>query len=87
MAKKNRQDSRTVKIITMVAMLYLPASLVSSLFSTNLVRVEPSNVSVGKAMWVYVITTVVLTVCTVAGAYVWNWQSSKEDNMPAKGAA
>ncbi|EWG54258.1 hypothetical protein FVEG_12518 [Fusarium verticillioides 7600] len=42
LANKTYQDSRIIRITTVVAMFYLPASLVLSFFSTTLVWFEPS---------------------------------------------
>ncbi|KAI1255335.1 hypothetical protein MGN70_003400 [Eutypa lata] len=87
LADKTYQDSRTMRIATLVAMFYLPANLVMSFFSTILVWYESADgVSSGdiggsseynaslrihREMWIAVLTTFILTTCTLAVSWWW----------------
>ncbi|RSL90267.1 hypothetical protein CEP52_014631 [Fusarium oligoseptatum] len=68
---KTYQDSRTTRIMTVIALIYLPANLVLSFFSTTLVWFDPksetgyhsenkSAMRVHPEIWVAVVTTVIL---------------------------
>lgn len=66
-------DSRTMKIATIIAMIYLPASLVATFFSTGFVQFDSQGSSfklvVRKEVWLFFAVTVSLMACTIASAY------------------
>ncbi|KAK4182691.1 hypothetical protein QBC35DRAFT_147113 [Podospora australis] len=65
-AHKTFQDARTTRIVTVVAMIYLPVNLVISFFSTTLVWFEDDvTMRVHKESWIIVVATLVLTACTL----------------------
>ncbi|KAK1833963.1 hypothetical protein QBC39DRAFT_35714 [Podospora conica] len=77
-ASESRSDSRYSKILGFVATIYLPASLLASLFSSNLIQLprtvpEFSTVPilyVSQAIWVFALVSICLTGATLAGT-VW----------------
>lgn len=72
-ADKAQQDSRAMRIATVISMFYLPVSLTAAIFSTDLVRVSDENgVTVKKAFWVFVVLATVLMACTALGARLWS---------------
>ncbi|KAI1178094.1 hypothetical protein F4777DRAFT_142287 [Nemania sp. FL0916] len=82
LAEKTHDDSRIMRIATLVAMLYLPANLVVSFFSTEMVWYETAgaagNSSDGSASlrvhreaWILVVATLFLTMGTFAASWWW----------------
>ncbi|KAI3322012.1 hypothetical protein HD806DRAFT_545264 [Xylariaceae sp. AK1471] len=74
LADKTSQDSRTMRIATVIAMFYLPANLVTSFFSTTLIwfeNTEKRNLTlrIRSETWIAVLTTLVL----VAGTKFLSW--------------
>ncbi|RSL87294.1 hypothetical protein CEP51_002284 [Fusarium floridanum] len=79
---KTYQDSRTTRIMTVIALIYLPANLVLSFFSTTLVWFDPKSetgygsenkfaMRVHPEIWVAVVTTVILATCTLSVSWWW----------------
>lgn len=81
-AKEGTKDSKKVQALTMIATLYLPASLVATIFSSNLVqwidstkdpstgrRVKAHYVVVSE-FWIFIVSTVVLMCITLILAKV-----------------
>ncbi|KAM7219339.1 hypothetical protein V8F06_005238 [Rhypophila decipiens] len=79
LAYESRTDSRYTKILGFVATIYLPASLLASVFSTDLIQLPQLMASdsdekilyVSQAMWLFVLVCVVLTGATLAGTFWW----------------
>lgn len=76
MAEVTYYDSRTMRIISFIAMIYLPVSLVSSFFSTNIVQLATigsttPRVDLQKEVGFFVGSTILLTSLTVAGTFCW----------------
>ncbi|KAM7186761.1 hypothetical protein V8F33_011604 [Rhypophila sp. PSN 637] len=82
LAYESRTDSRYTKILGFVATIYLPASLLASVFSTDLIQLPQlmaSNASdsnekilyVSQAMWLFVLVCVALTGAMLAGTFWW----------------
>ena len=66
------KDSKSLKALTSVATLYLPASLIASIFSSNLVQVlpttpsrEPSHFVAAPQTWLPIVATISLMVLTL----------------------
>ncbi|KAH8598396.1 hypothetical protein B0O99DRAFT_738672 [Bisporella sp. PMI_857] len=84
---KTSQDSRTMRIVTIVALCYLPANLVVSFFSTTLVWFESESEAVQSSskyvlrvhqeIWIAALTTLILTATTF---FVWSWRERREKN-------
>jgi len=79
-AQEGRKTSDTVKALTVIATMYLPATLVATVFSSNLIQWHAGNTHNGSTtgshyavvpqFWVFVICTVVLMVLTLVCAKV-----------------
>ncbi|KAL2815795.1 hypothetical protein BDW59DRAFT_153601 [Aspergillus cavernicola] len=86
-----RQESRTMRIATLVAVYYLPANLVLSFFSTTLVWFETvgadgpgqglSVLRVHREIWIAVVVTVVLGAFTVAISSWWERREVKGEEI------
>ncbi|KAL8693317.1 MAG: hypothetical protein Q9218_001836 [Villophora microphyllina] len=63
-------DSMTVKIITVVGLIYLPANFVATLYGMNVLPFDPEKhrVTVAKGFWMFVVTWLSLTAGTVETA-------------------
>lgn len=67
----NQQDAKAVRIISVVTLLFLPATFVSTLFSMSFFSFQPPydhKWGVSPKIWIYFAVTVPLTVATVV---VW----------------
>jgi Mg2+ and Co2+ transporter CorA len=81
LTKKTQRDSRAVKILSIVAALYLPASLIASVFSSSLIESVPAGAStssppkmsfrLASQFWMFPVFTLVLASCTLAPVVVW----------------
>ncbi|KAK6513884.1 hypothetical protein TWF506_008315 [Arthrobotrys conoides] len=75
-AQQGRQDSTTLKLLSMIATLYLPASLVATIFSSNLIELKSDDKGrdtfhVVSQFWLYILVAIALTVLTfICGAFV-----------------
>jgi Mg2+ and Co2+ transporter CorA len=74
--KQGEQDSKALKSLTMVATLYLPASLVATVFSSNLITLQPvttplvsSHMVVAAQFWVFIVAVMVLMIITLLSIY------------------
>jgi len=74
-AQKTQQDSRTMKIVTFVAIVYLPATLVASIFSSSIVNPDDhSNLgfSATPSLAAFSLITIFLTVLTIVATLLWD---------------
>ncbi|KAH8896843.1 hypothetical protein GQ53DRAFT_838316 [Thozetella sp. PMI_491] len=80
LADKTAQDSRTMRIATVVAMFYLPANLVMSFFSTTLVWFQDDAVlRVHPEVWIIVVATILLAICTICTSICWGEREKRLD--------
>lgn len=80
LAKQGRKDSETLKTLTLIATMYLPATLVATVFSSSLIQWKPDGTANGDGkellytvapqFWIYVVSTVALMILTLACASV-----------------
>ncbi|KAK0705598.1 hypothetical protein B0H67DRAFT_594510 [Lasiosphaeris hirsuta] len=73
--EQGRKDSKTLKTLTIAATAYLPATLLATLFSSDLIRLRPNDQGeenvhfhVAGQFWLYVVVTLMLTTATLAPA-------------------
>ena len=76
MATKTHKDSRTTKLITVVAALYLPATLVASVFNSNLVQSvttygDISHFVLARDFWMFPVLTIALMTVTLSPVWLW----------------
>ena len=64
LTKKATQDAAAVKVITIITMIYLPASVVATFFSTVFVSSTPHGVGVKDNWWIFFAVSLPLTVGT-----------------------
>jgi len=82
MADKTRQDSRTMRIATIVAIVYLPANLVTSFFTTNFVdfnsagpasaSISNGSIKINSHVWIAVLSSLCLAIVTMATITIWD---------------
>jgi len=72
LSEQTNKDSRSMRVLTSVASLYLPATFVATLFSSNLIQMKggastdgATRLVLSKETWIYALVTVVLTIMTV----------------------
>ncbi|RMJ22397.1 hypothetical protein PHISP_06739 [Aspergillus sp. HF37] len=68
-------DNATVRVVTLVTLIYLPASFVSTLLGMNLFSFEDPegapNFTISKEFWIFVVLAVPLTLLTLASWYIF----------------
>lgn len=73
LAERSTQDSAAVKVLTILTLIYLPATVVSNFFSTSFVNsvsspTAPAHISVSNDWWIFVAASLPLTLLTL---YIW----------------
>jgi Mg2+ and Co2+ transporter CorA len=76
LTKKSNQDAVAVKVLTILTLIYLPATVVSNFFSTSFVNssISPGgrgHISVSGDWWIFVAAVVPLTLLTLYIWFVW----------------
>lgn len=65
LTERSTQDAAAVKILTVITLIYLPVTVVASIFSSQLIRFdENGRLSVVAESWWFAVVTVPLTVFT-----------------------
>jgi len=60
-----------MKVASIIALVYLPASLVASLFSTELFTLNSVELNVRQGISIFITLLLTLTASTVLTAYFW----------------
>ncbi|ERF76779.1 hypothetical protein EPUS_02318 [Endocarpon pusillum Z07020] len=73
LTEKGTQDAAAIKVLTILTLIYLPATVVSNFFSTSFVNLQTSpgmsnHVVVSGDWWIFVAASVPLTLLTL---YTW----------------
>lgn len=73
LTKKSMQDAAAVKVLTILTLIYLPATVVSNFFSTSFVNSEPASgvgahITISRDWWIFAAVSIPLTLLTL---YVW----------------
>ncbi|KAK4198305.1 hypothetical protein QBC40DRAFT_230273 [Triangularia verruculosa] len=83
-AVDGKRDSIAVKTISILGIIYLPATFVATLFSVDMFKWGPSpedaetpGLSVTPDMWIYWAVTVPLTLVTILVWYFWSQREDK----------
>lgn len=75
-AEKNRRDSSSMRVLTIITMIYLPCTIVSNFYSTqfvNQVEVDDGSTRMSYAQnaWVFFAISIPLTIFTFLVWYSW----------------
>jgi len=73
LTRKASRDTDILKIITLLTLVYLPASFVASMMSMGYINVESVkklSIQIAGEFWVFVVLTIVLLLCTLS-PYFW----------------
>ncbi|PWY96716.1 hypothetical protein BO94DRAFT_592680 [Aspergillus sclerotioniger CBS 115572] len=62
-------DNATVKVVTLVTLIYLPASFVSTILGMNLFDFGNGKLSISRQFWIFIVLAVPLTLLTLAMWY------------------
>ncbi|KAF2503366.1 hypothetical protein BU16DRAFT_521949 [Lophium mytilinum] len=73
LTEKATKDSGAIKIITIITVFFLPATVVAGFFSTQFVSIDPQGLTISKKWWIYFAITIPLTLVTLL---VWYMTSS-----------
>jgi hypothetical protein len=76
LTEKGTQDAAAVKVLTILTLIYLPATVVSNFFSTSFVNLQtsagkPNHVVVSGDWWIFVAASLPLTLLTLYTWWVW----------------
>ncbi|KAL6689622.1 hypothetical protein J3F84DRAFT_398994 [Trichoderma pleuroticola] len=74
-AQQNQDDSRLLKTLSLIATIYLPASLIATIFSSNLIQLQQGDhgstyFQPTSQFWIYIVLTISLTIITLIDIYV-----------------
>ncbi|KAF8535502.1 hypothetical protein BDD12DRAFT_892640 [Trichophaea hybrida] len=89
LAYKSRRDAKTLKVLTILALIYLPASFASTLLGMNYIHVDSSNpvkLHFAREMWIFAVLTVVLLVLTMAVWKLWERRYSSDEDLESAGS-
>ncbi|KAF1992837.1 hypothetical protein P154DRAFT_528197 [Amniculicola lignicola CBS 123094] len=71
-ARRTHKDAKGVKALSTVATVFLPASLIATIFSSNLVQIKrdegpgsKTQLELVTQFWVYIVSTMGLTIVTL----------------------
>ncbi|KAH8164462.1 hypothetical protein CIB48_g3776 [Xylaria polymorpha] len=71
-ARHNREDTVLIKTLTRITIIYLPATLIATIFSSNLIASQPAgqqsqstHLVISPQFWIYVLVTIAFTVPTI----------------------
>jgi Mg2+ and Co2+ transporter CorA len=87
LARASRSDSNTMKAITILTMVFLPATFVCSLFSMGFFDFSQNNsrdsrMHVTEQFWIYFAVTVPLTVVVLGICAAWlQWSGRQGDDF------
>ena len=72
LTERSTQDAATVKVLTILTLIYLPTTVVSNFFSTSFVgNSSNGNITVSSDWWIFAASSVPLTVLTLYIWWVW----------------
>jgi hypothetical protein len=79
--QKTIQEARTMRTITLVALVYLPASFTATFLAMGYVHIESLSgvmkINVAPEMWFYLAVTAPLMVVTFLVWGMWEWWSRR----------
>ncbi|KAK3704620.1 hypothetical protein LTR37_013719 [Vermiconidia calcicola] len=82
LTKSTVDDSATVRVITVITLVYLSSTVVATILQTPFFRVsESGHLRVSPQLWIYLVITIPLTLATL---YYWRWQLRRRALKVAK---
>ncbi|KAJ9487980.1 hypothetical protein VN97_g5319 [Penicillium thymicola] len=75
MVELNDRMIKANKVVTILTLIYLPASLMSSIFGMNLFKFDDGTTEefkVSRQLWIYVVATIILGCLTYVIWYLWS---------------
>ncbi|RAL15217.1 uncharacterized protein BO97DRAFT_422007 [Aspergillus homomorphus CBS 101889] len=83
-------DSSTLKSMTLVTLIYLPANFVSSILGMNRFDFDGDGTgafTISKQFWIFIVLAVPLTLLTLASWYVVSRRTRRARERQMEGAA
>ncbi|KAG0651758.1 hypothetical protein D0Z07_1903 [Hyphodiscus hymeniophilus] len=83
LTKDSVDDNATVKLVTIVTLIYLPASFMASILGMNLFvfqSADSSDFQISKQFWVFIVLTIPLTLITVGSWIIMARRRRKQKN-------
>jgi hypothetical protein len=68
LTEQTTEDSSSIKTITIITVVFLPATVVASFFSTQFVQIQENSIQLSAKIWIYFAITIPLTLMLIA---VW----------------
>ncbi|KAH7092039.1 hypothetical protein FB567DRAFT_516346 [Paraphoma chrysanthemicola] len=83
--QQTQQDSRSMKIVTFIALVFLPGTLVASVYSSNIVQSDERTYGFvpGRQLLSFLVITASLTIVTLATAIIWNRRACRAPKRSA----
>ncbi|KAH6682672.1 hypothetical protein B0J14DRAFT_673055 [Halenospora varia] len=85
LTKDTVDDSATVRLVTFVTLIFLPATFISGLFGSNLFSFDPntSNFKTSRQFWIWIVATLPLTFLTIG---FWKYTIYRQKRKKGKEA-
>ncbi|OCL04849.1 hypothetical protein AOQ84DRAFT_109095 [Glonium stellatum] len=75
-------DSATVRVVTLVTLVYLPFSFMASVFGMNFFRMgNGNNIVISPEFWIYIVISIPITIATMM---CWRWWKARQDAIREK---
>ena len=71
LSEQREKDSKAMRAFTSVATLYLPFTLVTTVFSSNLIRLEPTRFVAAPQLWLPIVAVFSLMIVTLISVRVF----------------
>ncbi|RPB05736.1 hypothetical protein L873DRAFT_1661523 [Choiromyces venosus 120613-1] len=86
-AERTKRDSRTMRVATMLATLYLPGTFVATIFGMGFFHSDihtehgqkVSTFSVATQLWIFGVAVAIFTVVTVGSFWLWEQRLRRKD--------
>ncbi|KAF6234581.1 hypothetical protein HO173_007207 [Letharia columbiana] len=89
LTEKSTKDAAAVKVLTIITLIYLPATVVSNFFSTQFVSQEQheggsNRTVVSSNAWLFAAISIPLTLGTLAVWWVWVQYQTQKSRWPKR---
>jgi Mg2+ and Co2+ transporter CorA len=82
LAKESLRDSKAMKTLSILTILFLPGAFVATVFSTDMFDFRDKN----QEIWIYFVIVVPLTAIIMTGWYLWLKNTPDNGDEEAGGA-